>query len=94
MSRDKVAIIAGASRGIGAGTVKLLAENGYLVFISHISNDVVAAGGEPNRVGRLKSKIPLKRDGQPKEVAEAILWIATEISSLVTGSFIDPEGGL
>jgi NAD(P)-dependent dehydrogenase (short-subunit alcohol dehydrogenase family) len=59
-----------------------------------IYTDMHASGGEPNRVERLKSKIPLRRGGKPKEVAEAILWLASEKSSFVTGSFIDPAGGL
>jgi NAD(P)-dependent dehydrogenase (short-subunit alcohol dehydrogenase family) len=59
-----------------------------------IYTEMHAAGGEPNRVERLKSKIPLQRGGEPKEVAEAIYWLATEKSSFVTGSFIDPAGGL
>jgi NAD(P)-dependent dehydrogenase (short-subunit alcohol dehydrogenase family) len=52
------------------------------------------SGGEPDRVERLKSKIPMQRGGQPTEVAEAILWLATDKSSFVTGSVIDPSGGL
>lgn len=59
-----------------------------------IYTDMHASGGEPDRVERLKSKIPLQRGGQPIEVAEAILWLATDKSSFVTGSFIDPSGGL
>ncbi len=51
-------------------------------------------GGEPNRIDRLKSKIPMQRGGQPEEVAEAILWLASDKSSYVTGSFIDLSGGL
>lgn len=59
-----------------------------------IYTDMHALGGEPERVDRLKSKIPLRRGGKPKEVAEAIIWLATDKSSFVTGSFIDPAGGL
>ncbi|RYY73322.1 MAG: SDR family oxidoreductase [Gammaproteobacteria bacterium] len=59
-----------------------------------IYTEMHASGGEPNRVERLKSKIPLQRGGNPKEVAEAIFWLATEKSSFVTGSFIDTTGGL
>jgi NAD(P)-dependent dehydrogenase (short-subunit alcohol dehydrogenase family) len=59
-----------------------------------IYTEMHASGGEPNRVERLKSKIPLQRGGDPKEVAEAIFWLATEKSSFVTGGFIDPAGGL
>lgn len=59
-----------------------------------IYTEMHASGGEPSRVERLKSKIPLQRGGQPAEVAEAILWLATDRSSFVTGSFIDTAGGL
>lgn len=59
-----------------------------------IHTEMHASGGEPDRVNRLKAKIPLQRGGQPIEVAEAILWLATDRSSFVTGSFIDATGGL
>ena len=59
-----------------------------------IYTEMHASGGEPNRIERLKSKIPLKRGGQPQEVAEAIIWLAMDKSSFVTGSFIDTSGGL
>lgn len=59
-----------------------------------IYTDIHAAGGEPDRIERLKNRIPMQRGGEPEEVAEAILWLATEKSSFVTGSFIDPSGGL
>lgn len=59
-----------------------------------IYTEMHASGGEPNRVDRLKTKIPLQRGGDAKEVAEAILWLASEKSSFVTGSFIDTTGGL
>ena len=59
-----------------------------------IYTDMHASGGEPNRVDRLKTKIPLQRGGETKEVAEAIFWLASENSSFVTGSFIDAMGGL
>ncbi|MGK0270910.1 MAG: NAD(P)-dependent dehydrogenase (short-subunit alcohol dehydrogenase family) [Cocleimonas sp.] len=59
-----------------------------------IHTEMHASGGEPNRVDRLKVKIPLQRGGEAKEIAEAIMWLATEKSSYVTGSFIDSTGGL
>ncbi|HEU5281042.1 MAG TPA: SDR family oxidoreductase [Gammaproteobacteria bacterium] len=51
----KVAIITGASRGIGAATAKLLAENGYAVCVNYnqdadnaekLKKDILATGGE------------------------------------------------
>ncbi len=37
-----------------------------------------AAGGEPNRVDRVMSLVPMQRGGQPGEVAAAILWLLSE----------------
>lgn len=59
-----------------------------------IYTDMHADGGEPDRIERLKSKIPMQRGGQPCEVAEAILWFASDKSSFSTGSFLDLAGGL
>src|SRR5690606_36594772 len=58
-----------------------------------IYTDIHARGGEPERVNRLKEQIPMKRGGDPGEVAEAILWLASEKSSYTTGGFIDIGGG-
>lgn len=58
-----------------------------------IHTDIHASGGEPNRIERIKDTIPLKRGGLASEVAEAILWLATEQSSYSTGIFIDVTGG-
>jgi NAD(P)-dependent dehydrogenase (short-subunit alcohol dehydrogenase family) len=59
-----------------------------------IHTDMHADGGEPERIERLKSIIPLKRGGQPVEVAEAIYWLASEKSSFSTGNYLDLTGGL
>ncbi len=59
-----------------------------------IYTDMHASGGEPNRVDRLKEKIPMQRGGQASEVAEAILWLASDKASYTTGSFVDMAGGL
>jgi NAD(P)-dependent dehydrogenase (short-subunit alcohol dehydrogenase family) len=59
-----------------------------------IYTDMHTSGGEPRRVDRLKSKIPLQRGGEAREIAEAIFWLASDKSSFVTGSFIDATGGL
>lgn len=58
-----------------------------------IYTDIHASGGEPGRVDRIKSSIPMKRGGQPEEVAAAILWLLSDEASYVTGSFIDLAGG-
>ena len=52
-----------------------------------------ASGGEPERVERVKGSVPLKRGGQPEEVAAAIAWLVSGESSYTTGSFIEVSGG-
>lgn len=59
-----------------------------------IYTDMHADGGEPERIERLKSIIPLQRGGQPIEVAEAIYWLASDKSSFSTGNYLDLAGGL
>lgn len=58
-----------------------------------IYTDMHADGGEPGRVDRLASVIPMGRGGQPQEIAEAILWLTSDAASYITGTTIDAAGG-
>ncbi|PKQ77426.1 NAD(P)-dependent oxidoreductase [Aeromonas sobria] len=58
-----------------------------------IYTDMHADGGEATRVDRVKDSLPMKRGGQPEEVAQAIAWLLSDEASYVTGSFIDLAGG-
>lgn len=58
-----------------------------------IYTDMHSDGGEPNRVQRLSSQIPLQRGGTAEEVANSIAWLLSDEASYVTGSFIDIAGG-
>ncbi|ETX12223.1 short-chain dehydrogenase [Marinomonas ushuaiensis DSM 15871] len=58
-----------------------------------IYTDMHKDGGEVDRVNRLAPSIPMKRRGQPEEVAEAILWLLSNKASYTSGTFIDVAGG-
>lgn len=58
-----------------------------------IVTDIHAAGGEPGRVARMQSSVPLGRGGMPEEVATAILWLLSDEASFTTGATIDVCGG-
>jgi NAD(P)-dependent dehydrogenase (short-subunit alcohol dehydrogenase family) len=58
-----------------------------------IYTEMHASGGEPGRVDRVKAFVPLRRGGQPEEVAQAVLWLLSEEAGFTTGSFIDVAGG-
>jgi NAD(P)-dependent dehydrogenase (short-subunit alcohol dehydrogenase family) len=59
-----------------------------------IHTDMHADGGEPGRVERLKSGIPLARGGAPQEVARAIIWLLSDEAAYAVGSVIDVTGGV
>ncbi len=62
--------------------------------VANSSQSSASAGsGEPGRVDRVKSNIPMQRGGQAEEVAQAIVWLLSDKASYVTGSFIDLAGG-
>jgi NAD(P)-dependent dehydrogenase (short-subunit alcohol dehydrogenase family) len=58
-----------------------------------IYTDMHASGGEPDRVNRLRSAVPMQRGGEPGEVANAVLWLLSDEAAYTTGSFIDVSGG-
>ena len=58
-----------------------------------IYTDIHASGGEPDRIERVKAFVPMRRGGQPEEVAHTILWLLSDEASYTTGSFIDVTGG-
>lgn len=58
-----------------------------------IRTEMHASGGEPNRVDRLQSLVPMERGGEPIEVAKAALWLLSDEASYTTGTFIDVSGG-
>ncbi|MGZ4591515.1 MAG: SDR family oxidoreductase [Actinomycetes bacterium] len=58
-----------------------------------IATDIHAEGGEPGRPDRLAPTVPMRRPGQPEEVAAAIVWLLGDEATYVTGTFIDVAGG-
>ncbi|WP_299280293.1 SDR family oxidoreductase [uncultured Tateyamaria sp.] len=58
-----------------------------------IDTEIHAKGGEPGRAQRLAHMVPMKREGSAEEVARAILWLASDQASYVTGSTLDVTGG-
>lgn len=49
--------------------------------------------GSPDRKAGLLASIPLRRAGKPEELADAILFLASDKASFVTGQIISVNGG-
>ncbi|HZX79117.1 SDR family oxidoreductase [Lysobacter sp.] len=59
-----------------------------------IHTEIHASGGEPDRVERVKARIPMQRGGEADEIARAIVWLLSDEASYMTGSLVDVSGGL
>jgi NAD(P)-dependent dehydrogenase (short-subunit alcohol dehydrogenase family) len=58
-----------------------------------IYTDIHALSGIENRVDKLAPNVPMQRGGQADEVAEVILWLASDAASYVTGTLVNCSGG-
>jgi NAD(P)-dependent dehydrogenase (short-subunit alcohol dehydrogenase family) len=58
-----------------------------------IDTEIHASGGNPERVARVQASLPMQRAGRAEEVAAAIVWLASDAASYVTGSIVDVSGG-
>jgi len=86
----------GALDTFTVGLAKEVAEEGIRVNgvrPGFIYTDLHAKGGEPGRVDRIKTRVPMQRGGRPEEVAAAVLWLLSDEASYVTGSIVDVSGG-
>ena len=58
-----------------------------------IDTEIHASGGDPARVSRIASSLPMQRAGTADEVAQAIVWLLSDASSYTTGTLLDVAGG-
>ena len=86
----------GALDTLTLGLSKEVAEEGIRVNAvrpGYVHTDIHASGGEPGRMERVTPLIPMKRGGQPEEVAAAVLWLLSDEASYATGTLLDLAGG-
>jgi NAD(P)-dependent dehydrogenase (short-subunit alcohol dehydrogenase family) len=82
------ALTIGLAREVAGESIRV---NGVRAGI--ISTDIHASGGEPGRPDRLAPTVPMKRAGDPLEVACTILWLLSDEASYCTGTIVDVAGG-
>lgn len=86
----------GATDTLTIGLAKEIAGEGVRVNAVRpglIETEIHGDSGDANRAQRLGRETPLGRAGTAEEVAEAILWLASDAASYVTGSIVDVTGG-
>lgn len=58
-----------------------------------VMTDLHAAAGMPDRPAERAPMIPMKRAGQPEEIAEGVTWLLSPAASFVTGAILPISGG-
>jgi NAD(P)-dependent dehydrogenase (short-subunit alcohol dehydrogenase family) len=78
----------GAARELAASGIRVNAVSPGL-----IETDLHARAGLPDRLTRLVGGVPMGRTGSAEEVAEAVLWLASDAASYITGVIVPISGG-
>ncbi|MBS1574463.1 MAG: SDR family oxidoreductase [Bacteroidetes bacterium] len=55
--------------------------------------DKMMAGGQQDILDAMIAAVPAKRLGQPKEIADAVLWLCSDMASFVVGHTLVADGG-
>ncbi|MCB1434438.1 MAG: SDR family oxidoreductase [Alphaproteobacteria bacterium] len=58
-----------------------------------IDTDIHDSSGIPGRVKMMRDVIPMKREGSADEVADAMMWLASDQSTYVAGTIVAVAGG-
>lgn len=85
----------GAINALTKSMARELAEYGICVnaVAPHaVETEMSAEWSQEKRI-QLMSQIPLKRLGRPEEVAAAVLFLASDEASFITGEILDVNGG-
>lgn len=61
------------------------------IYTEMLERMLGAAGQDPERY--ITAKVPMGKGGTPEQVADAVLWLASDKSSFVTGQVITIDGG-
>ena len=78
-----------------AGLSKEVAREG--IRVNNVRPGLIAGEFGPwapsGRVDRMRDGVPMGRAAEPDEIASAIVWLASDEASYVTGATIDVTGG-
>ncbi|MFE4827375.1 SDR family NAD(P)-dependent oxidoreductase [Streptomyces sp. NPDC056672] len=82
------ALTVGLAKELGPAGIRV---NGVAPGV--IETEMHAAMGDPDRPAKAAPEIPLRRPGQPSEIAAAVAWLLSPDASYTTGTVLRVSGG-
>ncbi|MBU1211631.1 MAG: SDR family oxidoreductase [Alphaproteobacteria bacterium] len=59
-----------------------------------VNTEIHATSGNPDRPALFARAAPLGRVGEPSDIAEAVMWLASEKAAFTTGAILSVSGGI
>ena len=75
--------------------IRVVAINPGAIDTPMVRNAIIGTGGEIEEELEKTGKVhPIGRMGRPSDIADAVLFLASEKASFITGSYLNVDGGL
>lgn len=82
----------GAIDSFTLGLAREVADEG--IRVNAVAPGLIATDmNPPARLARVAPTVPIRRAGQPEEIAEAVAWLLSPAASYVTGTILTVSGG-
>jgi NAD(P)-dependent dehydrogenase (short-subunit alcohol dehydrogenase family) len=92
--RARVALVGGASRGPGLAIAEAPVDAGAHVGIcSRETSAIERAAARLRKRARTTSNIPMRRVGEPEELAAAVAFLVSDRAAFITGQAVVVDGG-
>lgn len=83
------ALTTGLAKEVGPEGIRVTA-----VRAGTTDTEIHARSGNPDRPALVARTAPLRRTARPEDIAEAVLWLASDEAGFITGSVLAVSGGL
>ncbi|MBN1552755.1 SDR family oxidoreductase [bacterium] len=98
-SKEKRILYSIAKSGISGLTVSVAVElSKFNILVNavapgFVNTEMTSRNNSPEQMRQLAETLPIKRFAEPKEIAEAVYFLASEKNSFITGQTIFADGG-